>query len=70
MDLTTTYMGLKLKNPIVHSSSPLSNDLDKIKILEGYGAAAVVMESLFEEQIAHEQESLDHYLTQGTESFA
>jgi dihydroorotate dehydrogenase (fumarate) len=63
-------MGLKLKNPIVHSSSPLSNELDKIKILEGHGASAIVMESLFEEQIIHEQESLDHFLTQGTESFA
>ncbi|MAT57104.1 MAG: dihydroorotate dehydrogenase [Ignavibacteriae bacterium] len=70
MDLTTTYMGLKLKNPIVPSASPLSYNLDSVKSLEDNGAAAVVLYSLFEEQIAHESGELDHYLNYGTESYA
>ncbi len=69
MDLTTTYMGLQLKNPLVPSASPLSRDLDNIKRLEDAGASAIVMYSLFEEQIVHEQHELDHFLSQGTESF-
>ena len=70
MDLTTTYMGLALKNPIVPSSSPLSYDIDRIRSLEDAGAAAVVMHSLFEEQITLESQQLDHYLSYGTDSFA
>lgn len=70
MDLSTTYMGLKLKNPIVPSSSPLSQSLDNVKKMEDAGAAAVVVYSLFEEQIKHESGELDHYLSIGTESFA
>jgi dihydroorotate dehydrogenase (fumarate) len=70
MDLTTTYMGLRLKNPLVPSSSPLSKDLDTIKKLEDAGAAAIVMYSIFEEQIAFEAKELDHFLNYGTESFA
>lgn len=70
MDLTTTYLGLKLKNPIVPSASPLSHSVDSVKALESAGASAVVLYSLFEEQINHEAGELDHYLTQGTESFA
>jgi dihydroorotate dehydrogenase (fumarate) len=70
MDLTTTYMGLALKNPIVPSSSPLSYDIDSIRSLEDAGAAAVVMHSLFEEQITLESQQLDHYLSYGTDSFA
>jgi dihydroorotate dehydrogenase (fumarate) len=70
MDLTTTYLGLKLKNPIVPSASPLSHNLDTMKRLEDAGAAAIVMYSLFEEQIAHEAAELEHYLSFGTESFA
>jgi dihydroorotate dehydrogenase (fumarate) len=70
MDLTTTYMGLKLKNPLVPSASPLSRDLDSIKKLEDAGAAAIVLYSLFEEQISFEADELDHFLTLGTESFA
>lgn len=70
MDLTTTYMGLNLKNPIVSSSSPLTENLDNFKKLEDAGAAAVVMHSLFEEQIIQESEQLDHYLDYGAESFA
>lgn len=70
MDLTTSYLGLTLKNPLVAASSPLSNDVDSVKRLEDAGAAAVVMYSLFEEQINHEQEELDHFLSYGTDSFA
>lgn len=70
MDLSTTYMGMKLKNPIVPSASPLSRTVDMVKKLEDAGAAAVVVYSLFEEQITHEQSELDHYLTSGTDSFA
>ncbi len=69
MDLTTTYMGLQLKNPIVPSASPLSRDLDNIKRMEDAGASAIVMYSLFEEQIVHEQKEMDHFLMQGTESY-
>jgi dihydroorotate dehydrogenase (fumarate) len=70
MDLTTTYLGLKLKNPIVPSASPLSNSLDSMRRLEDAGASAIVMYSLFEEQIVHESAELNHYLSYGTESFA
>ena len=70
MDLSTTYLGLRLKNPIVPSASPLSRTLDGIKRLEDAGAAAIVMYSLFEEQIHHEAAELEHYLSYGTQSFA
>ncbi len=70
MDLTTTYMGMALKNPIVPSSSPLSESLDNIRKMEDAGAAAVVMYSLFEEQITLESHQLDHYLSYGVEGFA
>jgi dihydroorotate dehydrogenase (fumarate) len=70
MDLTTTYMNLKLKNPLVPSASPLSKELDTIKKLEDIGAAAIVMYSLFEEQISFEAAELDHFLSHGSESFA
>lgn len=70
MDLTTRYLGLDLQNPIVPSASPLSEDIDMICRLEDAGAAAVVMHSLFEEQLNHESHRLDHYLDYGTESFA
>ncbi len=69
-DLTTTYLGLKLKNPLVASASPLSKKVDNVRRLENAGAAAVVMYSLFEEQITHESQELDHYLERGTHSFA
>jgi len=69
-DLTTTYLGLKLKNPIVASASPLSKKLDTARKLEESGVSAIVMYSLFEEQIIHESLELDHYLTRGSESFA
>jgi dihydroorotate dehydrogenase (fumarate) len=70
MDLKTTYLGLNLKNPIVPSASPLSYSLDSMKQLEDAGASAIVMYSLFEEQIAHERSELLHYLSHGTESYA
>jgi dihydroorotate dehydrogenase (fumarate) len=68
VDLTTTYLGLKLKNPLVASASPLSEKVETVKKLEQAGIAAVVMYSLFEEQIIHESLELDHYLTQGSYS--
>lgn len=70
VDLTTTYMGLTLKNPIVPSASPLSSSLDSIKRMEDAGAAAVTLHSLFEEQIEFEAEALTHFLEYGTDSFA
>jgi len=70
MDLSTTYMGLKLKNPLVPSASPLTAEVDSIARLAEHGAAAVVLHSLFEEQIRHEAAELEHLTTQGTESFA
>jgi dihydroorotate dehydrogenase (fumarate) len=70
MDLSTSYLGLSLKNPIVPSAGPLSHSLDGMKRLEDAGAAAIVMYSLFEEQIAHDAAELRHYLSYGTESFA
>ena len=70
IDLTTTYMGLTLKNPLVPSASPMSKSLDNMKRLEDHGAAAIVLYSLFEEQIEHESKELNHYLTYGAESYA
>jgi len=70
VDLSTTYLGLKLKNPLVASPSPLSEKVRIIQEMEQAGIAAVVMYSLFEEQIIHESLELDHFLTRGTESFA
>ncbi len=70
MDLSTTYMGLKLKNPIVPSASPLSRHVDNVKRMEDAGAAAVVLYSLFEEQIVHESLALDHFISHGEHSYA
>ncbi|HAR63604.1 MAG: dihydroorotate dehydrogenase-like protein [Candidatus Margulisiibacteriota bacterium] len=70
VDLSTEYMGLKLKNPLVASSSPLSQDMENLRRMEESGIAAVVMYSLFEEQITAESKELNRYLVQGTESFA
>ena len=69
-DLSTTYLGLNLKNPIVASASPLSRKIERAKKLEAAGVSAIVMYSLFEEQIIHESLELDHYLNRGSESFA
>lgn len=70
MDLSTDYMGLKLAHPLIASASPLSEHLDGIKRLEDSGAAAVVMFSLFEEQIQQENLAFEHLMEQGTNSFA
>jgi dihydroorotate dehydrogenase (fumarate) len=69
-DLSTTYLGLKLKNPLVVSASPLCEEIDNLRRMEDAGAAAVVLHSLFEEQIALESRDLDRSLSAGTESFA
>ena len=68
-DLSTTYLGLNLKNPFVASASPLSKKLDRAKKLEEAGISAIVMYSLFEEQIIHESLELDHFLNRGSDSF-
>ena len=70
MDLTTDYLGLKLKNPLVVSSSPLTESVDNILRLEEAGAAAVILPSIFEEQLALEGNSLDGDISRGTESYA
>lgn len=69
-DLSTTYLGCELKSPIVASASPLSEDIDNIRAMEDAGAGAVVLHSLFEEQIIRENEDLHRGLSAGTESFA
>lgn len=69
-DLTTSYLGLPLCNPLVASASPLSKKLETVKRLEEAGAAAVVVYSLFEEEITHESLELDHYLELGTHTYA
>ncbi|MBD2296057.1 dihydroorotate dehydrogenase-like protein [Anabaena sphaerica FACHB-251] len=69
MNITTTYLGLELKSPLVPSASPLSLEVDNIKLMEDAGAGAVVMHSLFEEQLTLEKYELHHHLTYGTESF-
>jgi len=69
-DLTTTYMGLTLKNPIVPSASPLSKTVAGIRQMEDAGAAAVTMYSLFEEQIEIEALAMHHFLEQGSYSYA
>jgi dihydroorotate dehydrogenase (fumarate) len=71
MDLTTTYLGLTLGSPLVPSAAaPLSEDIDNIRRMEDAGAGAVVLHSLFEEQLVQEKFELHHHLTYGTESFA
>jgi len=70
IDLKTTYLGLDLKNPLVASPSPLCEEISNIRQMEDAGAAAVVLHSLFEEQIALESSQLDNSLEAGAESFA
>jgi dihydroorotate dehydrogenase (fumarate) len=67
IDLSTTYLGLKLKNPLVASSSPMCEDVGNIRRIEDTGAGAVVLHSLFEEQIEHESDELDRFITEGSE---
>jgi len=69
MDLSTTYMGLKLKNPLVASASPLSEEISNFRAMEDAGVSAIIHYSLFEEQITREIYETDYYLTYGTESF-
>lgn len=70
MDITTTYLGLKLKSPIVCSAGPLSEKISNIREMEDAGAGAVVLYSIFEEQIEHEQLELAHHTTAYAESYA
>ncbi|MCC6613891.1 MAG: dihydroorotate dehydrogenase-like protein [Anaerolineae bacterium] len=70
VDITTTYLGKKLRSPLVVSACPLSEKVENIKRMEDAGAGAVVLYSLFEEQIRREREAMQHYLLYGTESFA
>ena len=70
MKLETTYLGLKLKNPLIPAASPLSRNLDAIKALEDAGAPALVMYSLFEAEITQNALVDDYFLSQGSESFA
>ena len=70
MDLSTNYLGLKLRTPLVPSASPLSEEVDNIKRLEDAGAPAVVLYSLFEEQLRRDRIELAQHLDHGTESFA
>jgi len=70
IDLSTKYLGLQLRTPLVASASPLSHELSGIRRLEDVGASAVVLYSLFEEQISQESYNLEHHLQAGTESFA
>lgn len=69
IDLSTEYMGLRLQNPVVASASPLCDSVDKIRRLEDHGIAAVVLPSLFEEQLILESESVDADLSRGAETF-
>lgn len=69
MDLTTNYLGLRLKNPLVASASPLSREVDNVRRLQDAGLAAVVLYSLFQEQIDNELAAHDHFETLGTHSF-
>jgi dihydroorotate dehydrogenase (fumarate) len=70
MDLTTTYLGMNLRTPLVPSASPLSEEIDNLKRMEDAGAAAVVLHSLFEEQLRHDRLELHHHLSAGTDSYA
>jgi len=70
VDLSTRYLGLRLASPLVASSSPLCGHLDEIRRMEDAGVGAVVLPSLFEEQIDLESHHLDHHLSHGAESYA
>jgi dihydroorotate dehydrogenase (fumarate) len=70
LDLTTNYLGMTLRSPLVVSACPLSEKLENIQRMEAAGAGAVVLYSLFEEQIRQEREAMHHYMVYGTESFA
>ena len=67
VDLRSRYLGLELKNPIVAAASPMTNSIDRLKRLENAGVAAVVLPSLFEEQIEHEEMAAHNLMLSGTE---
>lgn len=69
LDLTTRYLGMQLRTPLVASASPLSQEIDTIRRLEDAGASAVVLYSVFEEQLRQESQELDYFLSAGTESY-
>jgi len=69
MDLTTDYLGLRLRTPLVVAASPLSEEIDNLKRMEDAGAAAVVLHSVFEEQLRQDRAELHHHLEQGTFSY-
>lgn len=69
MDLSTTYLGLALRSPLVASASPLNRDVDNLRKLQDFGAGAVVLPSVFEEQINREHELLDALIDHGSDSF-
>ena len=70
VDLSTTYLGLKLRSPlVVGAAAPLTENIDDIKHLEDAGASAVVLHSLFEEQLLEERHALYHHITHGKESY-
>ena len=68
-DLATTYLGLSLRHPVLASAGPLSRSLDGIRELEDAGAAAIVLFSLFEEQIRLENAATAHLIGDGAEGF-
>ena len=70
MDLSTNYLGIRLPHPLVPGASPLSDDLDTVKRLEDAGAAAIVLRSLFEEQITREQEATHNHWDSHDDAFA
>lgn len=70
MDLSTTYLGLKLRSPLVASASPYAKELDTLKQMADSGASAIVLNSLYEEEIRLEREALMHHLEHGTDSYA
>jgi len=70
MDFTTTFLGLNLKNPLIASASPLTSSAESIRRLEENGIAAVIMHSLFEEEINHELGQIDHFLHINSNSYA
>lgn len=70
MDLRTNYLGLELKNPLIAGASPLTREVDDARRLEDAGVSALVMYSLFQEQIEHDSTLHDHYLDYGAESYA
>jgi len=70
VDLSTTYLGIRLPNPLMPGASPMADQLDWVKRLEDAGASAIIMRSLFEEQITHEQQGMIHHMEIHEEAFA